>query len=64
MGQNSPALLGQNSIAEPPLFALFEVGGVEPQIRPFAFQWPVKEGVHPFIDVLAQLANRALADAA
>jgi hypothetical protein len=47
-----------------PAFALFEVGGIEPQIGPFALQRPFEEGIHPLVDVLAQLADGAFADAA
>ena len=43
--------------------ALLEVGGIQPEIRPVALKRAVEEGVHPVVDVLAQLADRALADA-
>jgi hypothetical protein len=49
---------------DPAALALFEVGGIQPKIRPVARQWPVQESMHPVVDVLAQLGNRALADAA
>jgi site-specific DNA recombinase len=42
--------------------ALLEVGRIQPEIRPLAHQGAVEEGVHPLVDVLAQLAHRALAD--
>ena len=31
-----------------------DVGGVQPEIGPFALQWPVKEGVNAFVDLHAQ----------
>ena len=37
-----------------------EIGGVEPEIRPFAVDRPVEEGVDPLVDVLAQLGDLAL----
>ena len=40
---------------DPAALPLFEVGGVQPQIRPFAGQWAAKEGADPLVDVLAQL---------
>src|SRR6516225_4740815 len=40
--------------------AHFEVGGVEPKIRPFALDRPVEKGIDPFVDVLAQLGDLAL----
>ena len=48
---------------DPAALALLEVGRVEPEIRPFAGKRAVEEGVDPVVDVLAQLADRALADA-
>ncbi len=42
--------------------ALLEVGRIEPEIRPVADERTIKEGVHPVVDVLAQLGHRALAD--
>ena len=42
--------------------ALLEVGGVQPEIRPLAGKRAVEEGVDAVVDVLAQLADRALAD--
>ena len=45
-----------------PTFALLEVGGIQPQVRPVADQRAVEKGIHPVVDVLAQLGNRALAD--
>ncbi len=44
--------------------AHLQVSGVEPQIAPFAFDRPLQEGRDPLIDVLAQLGNLALRDAA
>ncbi len=48
---------------DPPALALLEVGGIQPEIRPVADKRAIQEGVHPLVDVLAQLAHRALADA-
>src|SRR5579862_3978714 len=42
--------------------ALLEVGGIEPEIRPFAGQRAVEERIDAIVDVPAQLADRALAD--
>src|SRR5215472_10650085 len=42
--------------------ALLQIGGVEPQIRPLAGERPVEEGVHPLVDLLAELGNLRLAD--
>src|ERR1700712_2680774 len=42
--------------------ALLEVGGVQPEIWPIADKRAVEEDVHSVVDVLAQLAYRALAD--
>ena len=43
-------------------FTLLEVGGIQPQVWPVADKRTFEEGVHPVVDVLAQLAHRALAD--
>ena len=40
--------------------ALLEVGGIEPQIRPFAGERAVEEGANPIVDILAQLADHAM----
>src|SRR3954469_10130045 len=48
---------------DPAALALLEIGGVEPKIGPRALQGPLQEGVDPLVDVLAQLADRALGDA-
>ena len=40
-----------------------DVGGVQPEIGPFALQWPVKEGVNAFVDLHAQAGYLALGDA-
>ena len=45
------------------VLALFEVGRIEPEIGLVADERAVEEGVHAVVDVLAQLAHRALADA-
>jgi hypothetical protein len=46
-----------------PAVADFEVGGIEPEIRPLALDRPLQEGVHPFVDILAELGDLALRDA-
>ena len=46
----------------PATFTLLEVGRVQPQIGPFPGQRPGKEGMEPFIDVLAQLGHLGLGD--
>ena len=45
-----------------PALALLEVGGIQPQVGPVANQRAIQEGVHPVVDVLAQLADCVLAD--
>ena len=47
---------------DPPALALLEVGGVEPEIGPFALQGAVQEGIHPLVDVLAEPADAAFGD--
>ncbi len=47
---------------DPTALSLLEVEGVEPEIRPVADKRAVEESVDPVIDVLAQLADRALVD--
>jgi hypothetical protein len=44
--------------------AHLEVGGVEPQIRPFAFDPAIEEGADAHVDVLAERRDLALRDAA
>ncbi|EYD75948.1 hypothetical protein Rumeso_02493 [Rubellimicrobium mesophilum DSM 19309] len=41
-----------------------EVGGIEPEIGPFAFERALEEGAHPLVDLFAQLRDLALADPA
>ena len=43
--------------------AYLQVGGVEPQIAPFALDRPLQESRYPLLDILAQLGNLALRDA-
>ena len=43
-------------------FALLQVSGVEPQIRPLAGERPVEEGMHALVDLFAQLGDLRLAD--
>ena len=49
---------------DPPALALLEVGGVEPDVGPVAGQGSVQELANPFVDILAQLRDGALGDAA
>jgi hypothetical protein len=42
---------------------LLKVGGIQPEIRPFAAQRPVEEGVHAVVDIGTELADGAFADA-
>src|SRR5215472_466734 len=48
----------------PTAVADLEVGGVEPQIGPFALDASAEEGTDPLVDLLAQLGDLALRDAA
>lgn len=48
---------------DPPRAADLDVGGVQPEVWPFALQRPVKEGVNTFIDLGAQARDLALGDA-
>ena len=47
-----------------PAGAAFDVGRVEPQVGPIAFERPVEEGLDLAVDLLAQPADLALGDAA
>ena len=47
---------------DPAALALLEVSRVQPEIGPFALQWPVEEGADALIDVFAELGNLRLAD--
>src|ERR1700710_2177392 len=47
---------------DPAALALLEVGCVQPQTRPLAGERAVEKGADAFVDVAAQLADRALAD--
>src|SRR3954452_12904405 len=42
--------------------ALLEVGGVKPEVGPLADERAIEERPDPVVDVLAQLADSALAD--
>jgi hypothetical protein len=46
-----------------PALALAEIGGVEPEIGPFAGERSVEEGADPLVDVLAELGDGGLRDA-
>jgi site-specific DNA recombinase len=43
--------------------AHLQVSSVEPEIPPFALDWPIEKGIHALVDVLAELGNLALRDA-
>ena len=45
-----------------PALPLLQIRCIEPQIRPVASERPVEESLHALVDVLAQLADLALAD--
>jgi hypothetical protein len=49
---------------DPTTLSLLEIGGVKPDIRPLAGQWAAQELVHALVDILAELGNSALRDAA
>src|SRR3954451_8552504 len=49
-------------VHDPPALTLLQVGGVQPEIGPLATEWAIQEGVHPLVDVLAELADLALVD--
>ena len=38
----------------PPGPADLDVGGIEPKVGPFAFQWPLQKGIGPFVDLTAE----------
>src|SRR4051794_27365238 len=38
----------------------FQVGGIEPQIRPLALDWPLQEGSHPLVNVPRLRGGRLL----
>jgi hypothetical protein len=46
-----------------PSLPAFDVGGVDPQIGPLAFNRAVQEGLYPLIDFFAQARHLALRDA-
>ena len=39
---------------DPPGPADLDVGGIEPEVGPFAFQWPIQKGINPFVDLTAE----------
>jgi hypothetical protein len=45
------------------VLAHLHVGRVDPEIGPLPLDGPLQEGVHPFVDLLAQPADLALGDA-
>ena len=57
------AMMTATETMRPPL-AHLHVGGVDPQIRPVAFDRPLEEGLHLAVDLLAQPRDLALGDAA
>jgi hypothetical protein len=50
-------LLGAGGQPPKPLVALLQIGGVEPQIRPFAFQRPVEKRADALIDFFSEFGN-------
>jgi site-specific DNA recombinase len=48
---------------DPAGLSRLQVGGVDPQVRPFALDRPGEKGVHPLVDLLAQAGDLALGDA-
>jgi hypothetical protein len=46
------------------VLAHFDVGGIDPQVEPVAFDRAVEEGLHLLVDLFAQAAHVALGDAA
>ena len=54
---------GDGDRDDAPVLADLHVGGVEPQIRPVAFDRAAQERLHAVVDVFAQPADLALGDA-
>jgi hypothetical protein len=48
---------------DPAALADPEVRRIEPQVGPFALEWPVEEAADPLVGLFAELGNLALADA-
>ena len=46
-----------------PVLPAFDIGSVDPEIRPIALDRPLQEGLHPVVDLLAEPAHLALGDA-
>jgi hypothetical protein len=44
----------------PAALSLLEVGRIQPEIGPFAFQGPLQEGADPLVDVLAEFGDLRL----
>ena len=57
------AMMTATETMRPPL-AHLQVGGVDPQIGPVAFDRPLEEGLHLAVDLLAEPGDLALGDAA
>ncbi len=49
---------------DPPVLPYLQIGRVDPQVGPVAFQRAVEEGAHPLVDLGAETAHLALRDAA
>ena len=54
---------GNSDADDPAALANLKVGGVDPEIGPFAFDRPGQESVDPIVDLLAQPADLAFGDA-
>src|SRR3546814_6498009 len=48
---------------DPPAFAYLEIGGIEPEIRPFAGERAFQKGMDALVNVLAKLGDGGLGDA-
>ena len=48
----------------PPVLSCFQIGGVQPDIGPFALAWSVEEGIDADVDVLAERRDLAFGYAA
>jgi len=44
---------------DPPGPADLDVGGIEPEVGPFAFQWPIQKGINPLVDLATKPRNLA-----
>src|SRR3546814_9365579 len=47
---------------DPPAFAYLEIGGIEPEIRPFAGERAFQKGMDALVNVLAKLGDGGLGE--